>query len=185
MIDRAFMTAESVDSPILRVPRMLESPRYIYVVQDLFIGAKVGVTLRPKDRMKSIFSSKGKRTHVRAHVFGPIRFGFLLESEIKKRLDDQRIIGEWFDIPFLKMVDVCRSVISSAPKEIPFHPIKTERIQLGLTQQSFARKMGVSCIKVSAWERGVMVPKEKDIKTMAAARKRTERIAKASWPEGW
>lgn len=44
--------------------------------------------------------------------------------------------------------------------------IKSRRTALGMTQEELAKKMGVSHITVSRWERGEALPSPKNVKAM-------------------
>lgn len=44
--------------------------------------------------------------------------------------------------------------------------IKSRRTALGMTQEELAKKMGVSHITVSRWERGETLPSPKNVKAM-------------------
>ena len=44
--------------------------------------------------------------------------------------------------------------------------IKSRRTALGMTQKELAKKMGVSHITVSRWERGETLPSPKNVKAM-------------------
>ena len=44
--------------------------------------------------------------------------------------------------------------------------IKSRRTALGMTQEELAKKMGVSHITVSRWERGETLPSPKNVKGM-------------------
>jgi len=60
------------------------------------------------------------------------------------------------------------------------YPVRELRERLGLTQETFAREVGVSAMTISRWERGLAGPTQLARKQLEALERRAAREGKAS-----
>ncbi len=91
---------------------MIVPKQWIYIIEKEQNRVKVGVSAMPVERMKVLERSGGFKI-LRKQLLGPFQNGYQVECEIHRRMRYEKLISEWFAIPFETAVLVAEEVADS------------------------------------------------------------------------
>ena len=99
---RKFVVLKSSD----QLPTQADSGYgYLYIIGRSPEGpVKIGISINPRKRVKDLESAGGAK--IKLIWLSPLCSNFLaIETDLHERLQDFRMHGEWFDVPFQPLVE--------------------------------------------------------------------------------
>jgi len=81
----------------------MDGARYVYVAEAEDGSVKVGISIRPESRIRSISTASGKKIINQWHSPGFSRNASYMEARVKEHFKSQNIFGEWFCCGFDEM----------------------------------------------------------------------------------
>ena len=97
----------------------------VYVMQDADSRIKVGISVDPEKRLKTIQTGQGRKVSlIREYPYPDERSAFAVESSLHRRLSRFRMMGEWFSPEALSRLD---SIMETESRERRNREILRER----------------------------------------------------------
>lgn len=90
--------------------KSMNGARYVYVAEADDGSVKVGISVQPEGRIKSISTASGKRIINQWHSPGFSRNASYMESAIKEHFKEVNIFGEWFRCGFDEMKEYAEKI---------------------------------------------------------------------------
>ncbi|WP_162624418.1 GIY-YIG nuclease family protein [Acetobacterium sp. KB-1] len=92
--------------------KMIAPKQWIYIIEKEQNRVKVGVSVMPEERIKVLERAGGFKI-LRKRLLGPFQNSYQVECEVHRRMRCEKIISEWFSIPFETAVVVAEEVAES------------------------------------------------------------------------
>lgn len=93
------------------------SQKILYIFESQNGLIKIGISKKPKVRSREIEVNSGFKIKRQA-MLGPITNPYYIETIIHQHFKKNRVIGEWFNIPFNKVVNFATKIVNTYGKYV-------------------------------------------------------------------